>query len=70
MNFLIRLLWFGVIGWWLGLVWFILSLSLMITIIFLPLGAYTMIKTWKIMTLSESPKKIFVNIENKIYNKN
>jgi uncharacterized membrane protein YccF (DUF307 family) len=69
MNFLVRLLWFVLVGWWLGLIWFVLSLILMITIIFLPIGAYALTKTWKIMTLAESPKKIIVNVENKIYNK-
>ena len=41
----------------------------MLTIIFLPIGAYTLTKTWKIMTLAESPKNILVNVENKIINK-
>ena len=69
MNFVIRFLWFVLLGWWLGIIWFMLSILLMITIIFLPIGAYTLTKTWKLMTLYESPRKIMVNVENKIYNK-
>ena len=57
MNLLIRI------------VWFILCLLLCITIIFLPIGAYAMTKTWKVMTLAETPKAIIINIENKISNK-
>ncbi len=70
MNILIRIGWFILFGWWIGIIWFILSFLLMITIIFLPIGAYTMTKTWKVMTLAESPKSISINIKNKIYNKN
>lgn len=69
MNILIRIIWFFVIGWWLGIIWFFLSLLLCLTIIFLPIGAYTMTKTWKIMTLAETPKQIMINVENKIINK-
>ena len=69
MNILIRIIWFIFLGWWLGIIWFTLCFLLMITIIFIPVGAYALTKTWKIMTLSESPKKIMVNVENKIYNK-
>ena len=69
MNLLIRIVWFILIGWWLSIVWFILCLLLCITIIFLPIGAYAMTKTWKVMTLAETPKAIIINIENKISNK-
>ena len=41
----------------------------MISIIFLPIGAYTITKTWKIMTLSSSPKVIYVEVEKGIKQK-
>ena len=69
MNIVLRFIWFLILGWWLALIWFFLSLILCITIIFLPIGAYAMTKTWKIMTLAESPKSIIINVENKISNK-
>ena len=69
MNLLIRIVWFILIGWWLSIVWFILCLLLCIALIFLPIGAYAMTKTWKVMTLAETPKAIIINIENKISNK-
>lgn len=72
MHFVVRLLWFLFIGWWLGLLWFGLSLALMVTIIFLPVGAWAATKTWKVMTLagSDSPGEaindVTVNVENKM----
>lgn len=55
-----RVVWFLVIGWWLGPLWFIGSLFLMGTIIFFPIGAYTAVKTWSVMTLKTSPQKVVV----------
>jgi len=66
MNAVVRIIWFFFIGWWLGFLWFFLSLLLCFTIIFLPIGVYSLTKTWNVMTLSTSPKEIIVNIENKI----
>lgn len=71
-NPLVRVIWFILVGWWLGLIWFTLSIALMFTIIFFPIGAYTATKTWKVMTLSDSkgPKDaasdITVDVENKV----
>ena len=71
-NPVIRVLWFVFFGWWLGLIWLGLSIALMMTIIFLPIGAYAATKTWKIMTLSGSkgPKDavsdVSVDVENKV----
>lgn len=52
---LARVLWFTVIGWWLGPLWFLLSVLAMGTIVLLPVGAYAATKTWQVMTLSASP---------------
>jgi uncharacterized membrane protein YccF (DUF307 family) len=60
MNVLIRLLWFIFVGWWLGMIWFGMSILLMLSIIFFPIGAYTATKTWHVMTLKTSPQKVVV----------
>lgn len=72
MNIAVRLIWFTFVGWWLGLFWLGLSIALMISIIFFPIGAWAATKTWKVMTLagSDSPTEavndITVDVENKI----
>lgn len=59
---LIRVVWFLLIGWWIGIIWFCISLLTMLTGIgFLP-GALSISKTWKIMFLSSSEKVV---VENK-----
>ncbi len=69
---IVRFIWFIFIGWWLGLLWFGLSLALMLTILFLPVGAWAMTKTWKVMTLAGStgPRDavtdVSVDVENKM----
>ncbi|MBC5793268.1 MAG: SHOCT domain-containing protein [Nanohaloarchaea archaeon] len=71
-NPVVRLIWFLFIGWWLGIIWFSLSLALMLTILFLPVGAWAMTKTWKVMTLagSSGPRDavtdVSVDVENKM----
>jgi uncharacterized membrane protein YccF (DUF307 family) len=60
MGLLIRGLWFVFVGWWLGPLWFLLSLLLMVSIIFFPIGAYTITKTWAVMTLKTNPQKVVV----------
>lgn len=50
-NVLVRLLWFVLIGWWLGALWFAASLVLMLSVVFFPIGAYAATKTWNVMTL-------------------
>jgi uncharacterized membrane protein YccF (DUF307 family) len=40
-----RLLWFLVIGWWLGPIWAIIGLLLMVTVIGAPLGAWFLATT-------------------------
>jgi uncharacterized membrane protein YccF (DUF307 family) len=59
-----RIAWFLLIGWWLGLLWFGLSLAVMLTIVLLPVGAYMMAKTWKVMTLQRKPTKVIVEARN------
>lgn len=62
-HILIRIIWLTLIGWWLGPLWFLGSLLIMCTIILFPLGAYTMSKTWTVMTLKRSPGRIVNDIQ-------
>jgi uncharacterized membrane protein YccF (DUF307 family) len=60
MSAIVRVLWFLVIGWWLGPLWFVLSMALMLSVIFFPIGAYTATKTWHVMTFKTSPSTVIV----------
>lgn len=53
MHPLLRVAWFLLVGWWLGLLWFAASLALMISVLFFPIGAYAATKTWHVMTFKE-----------------
>jgi uncharacterized membrane protein YccF (DUF307 family) len=55
MGALLRAVWFVFIGWWLGAIWFLLSLTVMLSIVGFPIGAYAITKTWHVMTLKTSP---------------
>ncbi len=50
MSVLLRLVWFMLIGWWLALLWIIMSFACMVTIVGFPLGLYLLSKTWQIAT--------------------
>jgi uncharacterized membrane protein YccF (DUF307 family) len=65
MGLLIRGIWFLFIGVWLGPLWFVLSLLLMLSVIFFPIGAYTMSKTWAVMTLKRKPQKVVVEARDR-----
>ena len=55
---LIRALWFIFVGWWLAIIWIMISLILCLTLIGLPVGLWMLSKTWKIATLEENPMKM------------
>lgn len=59
-------MWFLVVGWWLGPLWFVASLLLMMSILFFPLGAYTMSKTWAVTTLKRNPQTIAHNVHQEV----
>jgi uncharacterized membrane protein YccF (DUF307 family) len=63
MGALVRVAWFLLVGWWLGPLWFILSVILMGSIIFFPIGAYAASKTWTIMTFKSSPTVVVKNVQ-------
>jgi uncharacterized membrane protein YccF (DUF307 family) len=50
-NFLLRVLWFILIGWWLGLIWLIVGYVLCVTIILLPIGLAMLNRLPQILTL-------------------
>jgi uncharacterized membrane protein YccF (DUF307 family) len=53
MDKLIQVIWFVLVGWWLGPLWFVGSLFFMATLVLFPLGVYTISKTWTVMTLED-----------------
>jgi len=55
MGLLVRALWFSLVGWWFGPLWFLLCVLLMGSIVFFPIGAFAASKTWAVMTLKTSP---------------
>jgi len=61
MGIVLRIIWFLVIGWFLGLVWLGLSIAIMATVIGLPLGAYMATKTWQIATFKRRPRAVYVD---------
>jgi uncharacterized membrane protein YccF (DUF307 family) len=65
MGAIARIIWFVLIGWWLGPLWFGLSLLLMATIILFPIGAYTATKTWQVMTFKTSPTVVVKEAQEK-----
>lgn len=56
-----RIIWFCLVGWWLGLFWICSALLIMCTIVGFPIGVYMIIKTWEVMTLKSNPKTVVVN---------
>jgi len=65
MGTLLRLTWFLIIGWWLGILWFVLSLMLMGSIVFFPIGVYSITKTYHVMTLKTSPTVVIQDARTK-----
>ena len=59
-GLLIRLLWFVVVGWWLGLVVSGLAWLLMVTIIGLPIGLLIINKLPAVMTLKPTSQRVQV----------
>lgn len=57
---ILRVLWFCTIGFWLGPLWLLASVALMVSILFFPIGAYTATKTWAVMTLKSNPQTVVV----------
>ncbi len=52
--FIIRVIWFFVVGWWLGLVCFKFGYLLCLTIIFMPFGIWLLHRVPEAMTLRQA----------------
>lgn len=64
MHWLIRTVWFLVVGWWLGFFWMAASLLVMCTIVLAPIGAAMLSQTGKVMMLTEDPETVRVESDD------
>ena len=57
---LIQLLWFVVIGWWLGMLWIAVAWLFMVTIIGAPLGVMMLDKLPRVIAMRDEPHRVMV----------
>ncbi|PSP61204.1 hypothetical protein BRC77_13735 [Halobacteriales archaeon QH_8_64_26] len=62
-NIGIRIIWFLLIGWWLGPLWAIIALLCMVSIIGTPLGAWMLATTGYVTALAPD-RGITVNVNS------
>ena len=60
---IIRIIWFLLVGWWLGLIWLSFGVISALTIVGFPLGIAMILTTWRVMTLK---KDTVVVVQNKL----
>src|SRR5436305_2734021 len=53
-NIVLRILWFILVGWWVGLIWLHLAYVLCVSIIFLPIGLLMLNRLPTVLTLRMS----------------
>ncbi len=56
MHIALRIVWFLVVGWWLGPLWFFLASLLGVTVIWYNVGLFMILNTWDLMTLKKLPQ--------------
>lgn len=57
---LIQLIWFALVGWWLGLIWIAVAWLFMVTILGAPLGVMMLDKLPRVIALREDPHRVAV----------
>lgn len=62
--FLLRVIWFFVLGWELAGIWILIAWALNITIIGLPLGLWMIDRVPQVLTLKARPGAYVVNLES------
>lgn len=62
--FLLRVIWFFVLGWELAGGWILIAWALNITIIFLPVGLWMIDRVPQVLTLKARPGAYVVDLEN------
>jgi uncharacterized membrane protein YccF (DUF307 family) len=62
--FLLRVIWFFVLGWELTGVWILIAWALNISIIFLPVGLWMIDRVPQVLTLKARPGMYVVDLEN------
>ena len=62
--FLLRAIWFFVLGWEITGVWILIAWALNVTILFLPLGLWMIDRVPQVLTLKARPGAYVVDLEN------
>ncbi|WP_254864461.1 hypothetical protein [Halovivax gelatinilyticus] len=62
MNVATRIAWFVLVGWWFGVLWFLLACLAGITVIWYNVGLYMAVNTWRVMTRKAPLREIIEDV--------
>ena len=62
MNIVLRIVWFVFVGWWVGVLWFLVACVAGITVLWYNVGLFMVADTWKVMTLKDPPREIIADV--------
>jgi len=62
MNVVIRIVWFVLVGWWVGLLWFSVAIVACLTAIWYNVGLFMAVNTWRVMTRKETLQEIIDDV--------